>query len=398
MDDNDHDGQGRNSTFDSEFPNAGFSHSVYSPSGNGYSDAPGSGARQSSFINLKKVSSERKNRNTARRPEPGPIIGSSAAAEKLRETIALYADNDAPVLITGETGVGKELVARHLHTQSRRGSDPFSPLNAGAVPETLAASELFGHSRGAFTGAIAEREGAISLANGGVLFLDEIGEMPLSIQTHLLRVLEDGLVTKVGGKSATKTDFRLISATNVPLSQHVQEKKFRRDLYYRINVLSIDVPPLRARAHDAAEIAESFVASYAKAQDRKITLSPKASDKLLTHAYPGNVRELRNVLARAVVHAIDGKILPEHIVFDHDCSSATVENTVFDIDDAKNLVSRFVMMRALHISDGNVTKAAALTGRSRGTFHTLKKSIKGDDFDAAYHQVCIDVKALIDGC
>jgi DNA-binding NtrC family response regulator len=300
------------------------------------------------------------------------------------------------VLINGETGVGKELIARELHHQSDRRKNAFVPVNVGAIPETLAAAHLFGHERGAFTDAVAEREGAFAAANGGVLFLDEIGDMPFSIQAHLLRVLDDGLVAKLGAKSPRGTDFRLICATNVNLKDSVKGGRFRRDLYYRINVLVIDTPPLRERGDDVIEIFEAMIASHRNEDFRTIKLTPKAGDKLRAYAFPGNVRELRNVLARALVHSRGGKILPSDLVFD-DLGGIAGE-TSFDVGDAKEKIGRFLILKALKTVNGNVTQAAALTGRSRGTVQTVKKKLGGEDFAKAYKAVCADIKALLDGC
>ncbi len=398
MDDHEYDGFGRSLSYDQNYAPGGHVTESYVPSKVEIGAKKAAGAFQSKIISLKKEAPDRRVRRRGQADTLLPIVGSSREAKNLRELISAYAEDEAPVLISGETGVGKELVARHLHAQSRRHANAFEPLNAGAVTETLAASELFGHAKGAFTGAIGESDGAIAMANGGVLFLDEIGEMPMSIQTHLLRVLEDGMVTKVGGKSATKIDFRLISATNAPLRENVDRNKFRRDLYYRVNVLSIDVPPLRDRRDDVVEIAEALIASHEDERHRAKTLTPKAADRLKSYAYPGNVRELRNVLARALVHARDGKILPEHILFDQEDCAGAGGDAIFDIDEAKNLISRFVMMKALYATQGNVTKAAALTGRSRGTLHTLKKSIEGEDFASAYQNICAEMKTLLNGC
>ena len=324
------------------------------------------------------------------------IVGSSPLAVKMREQIKLYAEDDSPVLISGETGVGKELVARHIHAFSKRNAEPFNPLNAGAIPETLAAGELFGHKKGAFTGAVSDRIGALAAADRGTLFIDEIGEMPLPIQSHFLRVLEDGKVTMLGGSTSKKVDFRLVAATNVDLLQATNSGKFRLDLYYRVNVLFIDVPPLRARGDDVIEIAEALIASHSNEAYRSRKISPRAADCLRKHRFPGNVRELRNVLARALVHARDGAILPEHLLFDP-CSAAQPHKMKsLNIAKAKSLVQRFLILKALQETDGNVSKAAELTGRSRSTVHTLTKEFDGDDFANEYKTACSEVKALFD--
>ena len=396
MDDHEYDGASRSATYEQQYASSSFPQEVYVPSG---AKKDLNAKRPATHSNLIQLRRETPARDHHAPQDVSEIVGSSNAAKLLRDTIDLYADDDSPVLVNGETGVGKELVARHLHLKSRRASGAFAPLNAGAMPETLAAAEMFGHAKGAFTGAVGEREGAIALADGGVLFLDEIGDMPLSIQAHLLRVLEDGMVTKVGGKSARQVDFRLISATNVDLKDNVCAGQFRRDLFYRINVLVIDVPPLRARGDDVIEIAEALIARHPDERYREIKITPKAADRLRTHAFPGNVRELRNVLARAVLHARKekGKILPDHLRFDFESAGGETADS-FDVDEAKNLINRYMLMKALHAADGNIAKAVALTGRSRGTFQTLKKSFKGEDFATAYHLVCAEVKSLLKEC
>lgn len=396
MDDHEYDGASRSGAYEQQYAPSSFPQEVYVASG---ANKDMNARRQGTHSNLIQLRRDNLARDQHAPQDVAEIVGSSTAAKLLRDTIELYADDDSPVLVNGETGVGKELVARHLHLKSRRASGAFAPLNAGAMPESLAAAEMFGHAKGAFTGAVGEREGAIALADGGVLFLDEIGDMPLSIQAHLLRVLEDGMVTKVGGKSARQVDFRLISATNVDLKDNVCAGQFRRDLFYRINVLVIDVPPLRARGDDVIEIAEALIARHPDERYREIKITPKAADRLRAHAFPGNVRELRNVLARAVLHARKekGKILPDHLRFDFESLGGETADS-FDVDDAKNLINRYMLMKALHAADGNIAKAVALTGRSRGTFQTLKKSIKGEDFATAYHLVCAEVKSLLKDC
>lgn len=335
-------------------------------------------------------------RAPAREARPGVIVGSSRQARELREKIDLYADDLSPVLVVGETGVGKELVARELHRLSARAGRPFVPVNAGAIPESLAASELFGHAKGAFTGAIAERDGAFQLADSGVLLVDEIGDMPASIQAQLLRVLDDGVVTRLGARAGEKVDIRLVAATNVDLRRNVASGAFRRDLYHRIAVLQIDVPSLRERGDDIVEIAESIIRAHPREEYRAARLTPFAADKLRSHRYPGNVRELKNVIMRALVHAGAGRILAEHIVFPESSAGPSAAN--LDMAEAKELMGRLIVLKALKQTDGNVTRAAALTGRTRSTFHSLKKQIDGDDFAAQYEDVCARIRALMDVC
>lgn len=357
-----------------------------------------SGSTKSQPISLAQARSRLKPSRSGKSAPRDVIVGSSRQARDLRDKIKLYAAEDAPVLIIGETGVGKELVARQLHQQNSRCDASFVPLNIGAVTETLSAAELFGHTKGAFTGALADRDGAFQMADGGSLFLDEIGDTPLSIQAQLLRVLDDGMVTKVGGRSPRQVDLRLIAATNVDLADAVRAGKFRRDLYYRINVLVIDVPPLRDRGDDVIEIAEAIIASSQIERHRRKKLTPSAIKRLMAHSFPGNVRELRNVITRAVVHATGSKICDEHITFATTQRVRETQTDLLDIAAAKDLVSRFVMIKALKIADGNVTQAAKLTGRARGTVHAMKKQLDGDDIASVYKSTCAQIKALIDDC
>lgn len=326
------------------------------------------------------------------------LIGSSSWAKALRDTINAYANNSAPVLIVGETGVGKELVARELHRRSARRAKPFVALNTGAIPATLAASELFGHRKGAFTGAHADQIGAIAAADGGVLFLDEIGDTPLEVQSQLLRVLDDGMVTKIGSRSPTPVDFRLIAATNVDLRRGVATGAFRRDLFHRLDVLVVEVPPLRDRVEDIVEIGEALIRALPEAELKEATLSPKAADRLKGYRFPGNVRELRNVLTRAAVRARGGRILPEHITFSECEHGASDRSIGLDISRGQELVSRFMALKALLMTDGNVTQAAKMTGRGRSTIHELKRQLNGGGIAGEFDAVCAQMRALIDGC
>ena len=232
------------------------------------------------------------------------MVGTSPSMHEVFRKIRLYAASDAAVIITGETGAGKELVAQALHEESPRHNKPFAALNCAAISEQLLESELFGHERGAFTGAVRDHRGYFERANGGTLFLDEIGDMPLHTQTKLLRVLEDGRVQRVGGEKSHQVDVRFIGATNVPLEQAVAEKKFRADLYHRLAVLRIHLPPLRERPEDIPLLADLFLqqfnARYGKGIKR---LTNEAIRLLQAYLWPGNIRELRNVIERVVVEA-----------------------------------------------------------------------------------------------
>ncbi len=230
------------------------------------------------------------------------LVGRSSSVRELLENIALAAPTAATVLITGESGTGKELVARALHDLSPRKNGPFVALNCAALPEELVESELFGHERGAFTGAIAARRGKFEEANRGTLFLDEIGDMSLRTQAKLLRVLQDGVVTRIGGSAPTKVDVRVVAATHRKLEEAVASGAFREDLYYRLNVVPLAVPPLRDRIEDVGPLAEHFLALLAKQMGRKPRkLERAALLRLAAHRWPGNVRELKNLLERIVI-------------------------------------------------------------------------------------------------
>jgi len=229
------------------------------------------------------------------------LLGESPPMLKLYDQLAQIADAEASVLITGESGTGKEVVARALHQHSKRREKPFVPVNVAALPDTLLESELFGHVKGAFTDARSDRKGLFALAEGGTLFLDEIGEMPLSTQPKLLRALEESRVRPVGSEKEIAVDVRVLAATNRDLETAVDEGRFRKDLYYRIDVIRVDLPPLRARGADTLLLAQHFIQRYAARADKQVQgLAEGAAEKLLAYNWPGNVRELRNVIERAV--------------------------------------------------------------------------------------------------
>lgn len=232
------------------------------------------------------------------------LVGTSAAMREVFRKIRLYAASDATVIITGETGAGKELVAHALHLESVRRAKLFAAINCTAISEQLLESELFGHERGAFTGAVRDHRGYFERADGGTLFLDELGDMPLSTQSKLLRVLEDGQVLRVGSEAPRKVDVRVIGATNVPLEQAVAKKQFRADLYHRLAVLRIHLPPLRERVEDIPLLAGRFLQQFGSRYGKSVKrLTPEALRLLQSYLWPGNVRELRNVIERVVVEA-----------------------------------------------------------------------------------------------
>lgn len=290
---------------------------------------------------------------------PAAFVGSSEPMRKIQKTIGMVADSDTTVLILGETGTGKELVARAIHDHGRRRAKPFVAVNCAAIPAELWESELFGHLRGAFTGAHAERKGAFLEADGGTLFLDEIGEMPLSVQPKLLRTLQERVVNPIGG-TAVRVDVRVISATNRDLSERVRAGAFRRDLFYRLHVVPIALPPLRERIADILPLAEHFLASSGK------SLSADAAARLIRHSWPGNVRELRNVLERAAVLTRGKQITASDLALSpEDESSTSLDWPDEALPAAICRLEELLIRRALVRSRGNRAEAARALGIHR---------------------------------
>ena len=245
--------------------------------------------------------------------DPGPDVEPASAMEGLRELVARIAASTIGVLILGETGVGKEVLAESLHRQSPRAAKPFLRLNCAALSDSLLESELFGHERGAFTGAVAQKRGLLETAEGGTVFLDEIGELPLTTQVKLLRVIEERTVTRVGGLAPRSLDVRFVAATNRDLEAEVARGTFRQDLFFRLNGITIVVPPLRERADEIEQLARAFIAVAARGREHPPRLSRDAQARLMAYSWPGNIRELRNVIERAVLLAGDGEIAPRHL-------------------------------------------------------------------------------------
>jgi DNA-binding NtrC family response regulator len=296
------------------------------------------------------------------------IIGVSRALQEVFKIVGRVARSDAPVLIGGESGTGKELVAKAIHEYSRRRQREMITLNCGAIPENLLESELFGHEKGSFTGAIARRAGRFEQADGGTLFLDEIGDMPLSIQVKLLRVLQDGTFSRVGSNETLTSDARIVAATHKNLAQEVAAGRFREDLYYRLNVVEIRIPPLRERPEDIPLLAEFFLQRITKKNGMaRIRLSGEAVNALQSHTWPGNVRELENTMARACALATSNILLPQDIPL----SSAPGRASALlpaAIDQLVNLApsgvslldwaAHAIAVRALEHADGDLKQAA----------------------------------------
>jgi Nif-specific regulatory protein len=293
------------------------------------------------------------------------MIGKSQAMKELYTMISLVAATDATAFILGESGVGKELVASSIHYNSKRAQKPFIKVNCGALPDTLIESELFGHEKGAFTGAIAKREGRFEAAEGGTIFLDEIGDVPLATQVKLLRVLQEHEYERLGSSKTVRCDVRIIAATNRPLESMIEAGTFRADLFYRLNVFPVKVPALRERKTDIIPIADHFAAKYAARFEKKIErISPAAIELLMAYAWPGNVRELENCIERAVVMSCDKVIRPQHLPMSMQMPSIKKVPAKGTLEAVIASVEKDLIMDALKASKGNMTKAAGALGVS----------------------------------
>ena len=301
--------------------------------------------------------------------------------QELYDQLSRIADAEASVLITGESGTGKELVARAIHRQSRRKERPFVAVNCAALPDTLLESELFGHAKGAFTDARAARKGLILEADSGTLFLDEIGDFPLATQAKLLRALEEQRLRPVGGDREVPFDVRILSATNRDLETAVEEGRFREDLFFRINVIQVDVPPLRARGADILLLAQHYVHVFAGRSGKKVTgISDVVAKKLMGYAWPGNVRELRNVIERAVALtryetlAVDD--LPEKIR-DYQSSQMVIGgNDPSELVPLEEVERRYIL-HVLNALGDNKTNAARVLGLDRKTLYRKLREFEG---------------------
>jgi Nif-specific regulatory protein len=296
---------------------------------------------------------------------PANIIGNSKAMQTVYDAIAQVAPGDTTVLLRGESGVGKELVAHAIHYNSPRARNAFIKVNCAALTETLIESELFGHERGSFTGAIAQRKGRFELAHGGTIFLDEVGDLSPSTQIRLLRVLQEKEFERVGSNETLKTDARVVAATNRDLEQLVEEGKFRQDLYYRLNVFPIHIPPLRGRRTDIPLLADFFVEKYIKIHHKNIKrISTPAIDMLMCYHWPGNVRELENCIERAVLISQDEVIHGHHLPPTLQTAEATGTAPEGALEAALYFLEREMILDALKSSRGNMAKAARALGIS----------------------------------
>jgi two-component system response regulator PilR (NtrC family) len=316
------------------------------------------------------------------------LVGTSSAMQKVYELIGLVAGTKTNVLISGDSGTGKELVARAIHDQSERRDRPFVAVNCGAIPENLLESELFGHVKGAFTGAVQNKPGLFEMADEGTLFLDEVGELPSSLQVKLLRVIQDKRVRRVGGTSDHRVDVRIVAATNRKLEEEISSGRFRDDLYYRLNVIQIALPPLRERMEDIPLLMRHFIEKYAAEAGKKVQrIDDAATERILAYDFPGNVRELENMVERAVALCRDGVIgletLPPTILDPkkgEDKSRLPLNGA--NLDEMMNEFERSLLGEAMERCGGVKKKAAALLGISFRSFRYRFEKLGLDDSPA----------------
>ncbi|HKB15161.1 MAG TPA: sigma-54 dependent transcriptional regulator, partial [Planctomycetota bacterium] len=329
-------------------------------------------------------------------PSPGPepvdgIVGTSPKMLELLMMIGRVAPSDTTVLVRGESGTGKELVARAIHRHGRRARKPFIVVNCAAIPDTLLESELFGHEKGAFTGAGARKPGRFEQAHGGTVFLDEIGDMSPAIQAKILRVVQHGTLERLGGSETIRVDARVISATHRPLEEFVREGKFREDLYYRLSVFTISLPPLRERREDIPRLAQHFLRlQRSRLGGPEIRLTPHALDRLLAYPWPGNVRELEHALQQAVILCARGAIQPEHLRLGVHPEPPRTDALAALRELAKDLLSRKpgavhgtmldlaaeqAILEALRRTGGNLVRSAKLLGISRPTLRAKMRGL-----------------------
>ncbi|HIJ55262.1 MAG TPA: sigma-54-dependent Fis family transcriptional regulator [Deltaproteobacteria bacterium] len=334
--------------------------------------------RAMEHINLKEEN-RRLRESLGRQFDRQNIIGRSLSMVKLLETVAQVAPSEATVMLTGDSGTGKELIAGAIHFNSPRKDGPFIKINCAAITETLLESELFGHEKGAFTGADRKKEGKFIQANNGSIFLDEISETSLTMQVKLLRVLQEREITRVGGDAVIPVNVRVIAATNKNLLDLIAEGRFREDLYYRLNVVSLDLPPLRERREDIPILVEHFLRRFAEKNRKEIKgVTPKAMDRLVYYQWPGNVRELMNAVERGVVLARSDYLDTEVLPITDQSAGETGESEPFEPETGPDLpleaVEKTTILKTLASADGNKSEAARRLGITRKTLHKkLKK-------------------------
>jgi two-component system, NtrC family, response regulator PilR len=307
------------------------------------------------------------------------MIGTNREMLKIFATIKKVSDTPANILILGESGTGKELVARAIHENSTRSKMPFIAINSGGIPENLLESELFGYMKGSFTGAYADRQGFFEMARGGTIFLDEIGELSPSLQVKLLRIIQERTFRRIGGAEDIKVDVRIISATNKDLQERVKKGEFREDLYYRLNVIPIFIPPLRERREDIPLLINSFIEKYAQMFGKEIrNISSYAMELLMNYAFPGNIRELENIIERSVAMETSNIILPESLtLYSSDASigdsKLDITDRGIDLNEELNKFEKMLIEKALQKTKGSKKKAAGLL---KITFDSLRHRIE----------------------
>jgi two-component system NtrC family response regulator len=301
------------------------------------------------------------------------MFGSSKPMKKLFKLLHTISSTDYPVLITGASGTGKEKAAQAIHKLSSRKDHPFIIINCGAIPENLLESELFGHEKGSFTGAIGRKTGKFELADKGTCFLDEVGELPLQLQVKLLRMLQENTVERVGGTQTIKLDVRILAATNVNLEQAVKDGTFREDFFHRLNVIPVHMPPLKDRGEDVFLLAHHFLREETeKLQKGQMMFSPATITSLAIHSWPGNVRELQNRIRRAISLSSDHLLHPEDLGLDEE-NSGELQYKILTLKEARDKAEKMAILNALALTDNNISKAAKLLETSRPTLHDLIK-------------------------
>ncbi|MGR3301331.1 MAG: sigma-54 interaction domain-containing protein [Candidatus Scalindua sp.] len=339
-----------------------------------------------------------KNYGLREEPELWKIIGNSKEIKEVIKGIQTVLESDIPVVIQGETGTGKELVAKAIHYRGPRRKHAFCAINCAAIPENLLESELMGHEKGAFTGAIQQHVGKLERSNMGTLFLDEIIEMPLAMQAKILRVIEEQVFERVGGRKSIKTNVRIISASNKELLGEVNSKKLREDLYYRISVFQIFIPPLRDRKDDIPELVKVFVKRYGTLSSKKINkLDNSVMDKLMSYNWPGNIRQLQNSIRRAILITTNDTLLPEHFDFpdlgENDLRMIeSLESGLSTLEAALRRgevlplseVEEIFIRRALNATNGNISAASEKLGIGRSTIYRKMQELGINTMD--YHQ------------
>jgi two-component system response regulator AtoC len=304
------------------------------------------------------------------------VVSQSRGMRDVLELASRVARHNTTVLITGESGTGKEVIARAIHRMSPRSDRSFTAINCAAIPEQLLESELFGHTKGAFTGATSDHPGLFELANGGTLLLDEIADLPQALQAKLLRVLEEGEIRRLGGRESKKIDVRVLAATGKPMEQAVESGEFRSDLYYRLNVVRLHIPPLRERPEDVPELLTYFARQVAQRLGHPVSVTPAALVALTHHTWPGNVRELRNAVERAAVLSAGGLLDSKDFALSNGTAASSMggSSVVLDLKTQVEAVERVAIQRALEASHGNRRQAANLLGISlRTLFYKLRR-------------------------